>query len=148
MTVALTLNEALRLFPLTTIEFRTALKDTILPTGGGYTGRSPIFAPKGTTLATSIWSLHRQESVFGEDVNEFNPDRWETRRPNRWEYIPFGGGPRVCIGQEKAQAESMYILARLAQKFERMNGCEAELSSRNGQEMLGCRVTLQWAAKK
>lgn len=136
----------MRLFPLTTIEFRTAARNVILPSGGGIDGLSPIYAPKGTTLVTSIFSLHRQEVVFGENVDEFNPDRWDTHEPRRWEYMPFGGGPRKCIGQDKGRADSSYILARLAQQIETMTSLEGGQDTRIGQDMPGCKVEVKWAA--
>ena len=54
----------------------------------------------------------------GADV--FAPERWEHWHPKTWHYIPFNGGARVCIGQQFALTEMGYVLARLFQKFERV----------------------------
>jgi cytochrome P450 len=43
--------------------------------------------------------MHRRKDIYGEDANEFRPERWETLRPG-WEFLPFNGGPRICIGRE------------------------------------------------
>ena len=43
--------------------------------------------------------MHRRRDYFGEDVEVFRPERWETLRPG-WEYLPFNGGPRICLGRE------------------------------------------------
>lgn len=75
-----------------------ALKDTVIPLGGGPDGKSPLFIPEGWTLAWSVWTMHRRKDFFGEDAEEFKPERWETLRPG-WEYLPFNGGPRICIGR-------------------------------------------------
>lgn len=43
--------------------------------------------------------MHRRKDFYGEDSDEFKPERWETLRPG-WEYLPFNGGPRICIGRK------------------------------------------------
>lgn len=90
---------ALRIHPVVPGNARMALKDTVVPLGGGPDGKSPVFIPKGWTLAWSVWTMHRRKDLFGEDAEEFKPERWETLRPG-WEYLPFNGGPRICIGRQ------------------------------------------------
>jgi cytochrome P450 len=63
--------------------------------------------------------MHRRPEFFGADVEVFRPERWETLRPG-WEYLPFNGGPRICLGQQYALAEAGYVTARLAMAFERL----------------------------
>ncbi|MEM1304230.1 MAG: cytochrome P450 [Planctomycetota bacterium] len=53
--------------------------------------------PRGTPIVFSPFITHRLESVY-ERPQRFNPDRWLTYRPNGYDYIPFGAGPRRCIG--------------------------------------------------
>lgn len=67
-----------------------------------------------------FYTLHRDKEVYGEDVENFNPDRWESIRPGPWQFMAFGGGQRVCLGQQKALAEASYTLIRLAQAFQRV----------------------------
>lgn len=67
-----------------------AIVDTVLPRGGGPDGKSPIFIPKKMNVAWSAYSMHRCEDFYGEDSEEFKPERWETLRPG-WEYLPFNG---------------------------------------------------------
>jgi hypothetical protein len=43
--------------------------------------------------------MHHRKDIYGEDAEEFRPERWETRRPG-WEFLPFNGGPRICLGRE------------------------------------------------
>jgi cytochrome P450 len=75
--------------------------------------------PAGGMVLISSWVLHRHRSLW-EDPNRFDPDRFlparSIRRP-RFAYLPFGGGPRVCIGQMLAMNETILILATLAQRF-------------------------------
>jgi cytochrome P450 len=54
-------------------------------------------------------------------VSEYNTDfldrRWDSWTPKSWTYIPFNGGPRICIGQQFALTEMGYTLVRLLQQF-------------------------------
>lgn len=72
---------ALRLFPPVATNSRQANKDTVLPKGGGPDGQSPVFIPKGTTARYSTHSLHRRKDLWGEDAEEFRPERWQTHLP-------------------------------------------------------------------
>lgn len=92
------LNEALRLWPVVPNNTRVAVRDTVLPLGGGPDEKSPLFVPKGTPVSYSVWTMHRRKDFFGEDADEFQPERWEKLRTG-WEYLPFNGGPRICIGK-------------------------------------------------
>ena len=121
------LNESFRLHPAIAQMNRVALCDTVLPVGGGDDGRSPIFAPKGTVMLTSFYALHRQNHLFGEDADRFRPERWETLRPTAWSYLPFGGGPRLCVGQQLGLAESGYAVAKIVQRFQRIENADPVL---------------------
>lgn len=88
----------------------------MLPVGGGPNGKSPVFVRKGTIVFYSVWAMHRRQDLYGPDANEFRPERWADLRPG-WEYLPFNGGPRICIGQQYALTEAAYVTVRLAQQF-------------------------------
>ena len=105
----------LRLYPVVPGNSRTAIVDTVLPVGGGEDGKSPMFIPKGQIVQWSLFTMHRRKDLYGEDAEEFKPERWEKLRPG-WvrslplrnnaqdtdglqEYLPFNGGPRICIGR-------------------------------------------------
>lgn len=107
---------ALRLHPVVPANLRFANTDTVLPRGGGPDGNSPVFVPKGSIVAYHVYALHRREEFFGPDANDFRPERWAEIRPG-WEYLPFNGGPRICVGQQYALTEAGYVTVRLAQKF-------------------------------
>ncbi|KAI1262403.1 cytochrome P450 [Xylariaceae sp. FL1019] len=110
------LKEALRLNPPVASNQRQAVRDTILPVGGGPDGRSPVFVTKGTNIRYLPWTMHRRKDIFGEDAETFRPSRWETLRVT-YEYIPFNAGPRICIGQQFALTEMAMILFRMLQAF-------------------------------
>ena len=75
--------------------------------------------PTGTTIFISPWILHRDPRYF-EEPETFRPERWMSnlaRELPRFAYMPFGGGPRVCIGQRFAMIEAILILTTVAQRF-------------------------------
>jgi len=81
--------------------------DTFIPIGGGPDGKSPVFVPKGTMVSYSLYTMHRLKRFYGENAEEFKPERWETLRPG-WEYLPFNGGPRICLGRKFPFASRIY----------------------------------------
>ena len=63
--------------------------------------------------------MHRRKDIYGPDALEFRPERWapeEGLRPG-WGYLPFNGGPRICVGQQFALTEASYTIVRLLQEF-------------------------------
>ncbi|KAL9627082.1 MAG: hypothetical protein Q9204_006823, partial [Flavoplaca sp. TL-2023a] len=112
------INEVLRLYPILPLFSRMANKDTVLPLGGGPNGTSPVFVPKGTLAMVNTHSLHRRADLFGNDADEFKPERWASlKKMDHWTYLPFSGGPRICIGQQYALTEVTYTLIRFLQVF-------------------------------
>ncbi|KAL5325275.1 hypothetical protein ACEPPN_006400 [Leptodophora sp. 'Broadleaf-Isolate-01'] len=111
-----TLNEILRLHPIVPANSRVCVTDTTLPVGGGPDGKSPIFVKKGTQINYQVYVMHRRKDLYGEEADEFRPERWETLRPS-WQYLPFNGGPRICIGQQFALTEAAFTTVRLLQAF-------------------------------
>ncbi len=101
------LNETLRLYPSVPVNTRTAMKTTILPTGGGPDRKAPVLIPKGSTVACSVYAMHRRPDLYGLDAELFGPERWDEDMPMRhdktnatWGYLPFNGGPRICLGSK------------------------------------------------
>ena len=62
--------------------------------------------------------MQRRKDLFGPDADVFKPERWNNWTPKAWQYIPFNGGPRICIGQQFALTEMGYCIVRLFQSFE------------------------------
>lgn len=109
---------------------RVALCDTLLPKGGGSDGGAPIYVRKGTMFDTAFYVLHRQRDIWGEDAEAFRLDRWDTFKPDVWHYQPFGGGPRACIGRQKALTKASYVFVRIVREF-------SHIESRNGRDWIG-----------
>jgi cytochrome P450 len=87
------------MYPAVAANYRQAVVDTILPVGGGPDGAQPIFIEKGTHVIFHPWSMHRREDIFGPNPETFNPNRWDGLRPG-WGFLPFNGGPRICLGRK------------------------------------------------
>jgi cytochrome P450 len=103
-------TEALRVYPTVWIIGREAIEPCTI---GGYHVRP------GTTMYMSQWVLHRDPRFF-DDPESFRPERWAdglARRIPRYAYFPFGGGPRICIGNMFAQMEAVLLLATIARRF-------------------------------
>ncbi|KAK5125949.1 hypothetical protein LTR85_011304 [Meristemomyces frigidus] len=108
--------ETLRMYPLLANVGRNAKCDTVLPRGGGPDGQQPVAVPKGATVTCNVYLMHRGEEAWGSDACQFRPDRWVGRKLGP-EYAPFGGGPRVCIGQQLTMTEISLLLVRMMQRF-------------------------------
>lgn len=113
------LNESLRTHPVVPGNSRYAIKDTVLPLGGGPNGTAPLFVPRGTIVGYSPYAMHRRTDLYGPDAHEYKPERWESLRPG-WEYLPFNGGPRICLGQQYALTEASFVTVRLVQEFSKI----------------------------
>ncbi|KAF2724376.1 putative P450 monooxygenase [Polychaeton citri CBS 116435] len=120
------LNEVMRMYPAVPFNVRISLKDTTLPRGGGPDGTQPIGVPEGTPVGYSPLILHRRADIYPPtsetfpDPDTFVPERWDHWTPKSWTYIPFNGGPRICIGQQFALAEMAYTVVRIFQTFQRL----------------------------
>ncbi len=107
----LVIKESMRLYPVVWNMFSETSADCEI---GGY------HVPAGCTIIGSQWVMQRDPRFF-EQPEVFNPDRWagdlEKQLP-RGAYVPFGDGPRICIGRSFALMEVVLLLAAIAQKFE------------------------------
>ena len=104
------IKEAMRLYPPNRSVGREALNDCEI---GDY------HVPAGTQLLMSQWVVHRDSRYF-DSPEEFLPERWTPefmRQLPKYAYFPFGGGPRVCIGQDFAMMEAMLVVATMLQRF-------------------------------
>ena len=119
-----TISETLRLYPAVPYNVRLALKDTSLPHGGGSDGKQPVGIMKDTPIAYSVMHLQHNPQNYPPvspefpDIDTFCPERWNHWTPKPWTYIPFNGGPRICIGQQFALTEMGYTIVRMLQRFE------------------------------
>lgn len=103
-------TEALRVFPTVWLLGREAVEPVTI---GG------LAVPRGTTMWMSQWVVHRDPRWFA-DPEQFLPERWLDglmKRLPRYAYFPYGGGPRICIGNSFAQMEAVLMLATMARRF-------------------------------
>lgn len=104
------LQESMRLYPPAWILDRRAEGDDEIC---GYR------VPAGTRIFLSPWATHRHPRYW-DDPEVFDPDRFTSARAEgrpAFAYFPFGGGPRICIGNAFAMMEAQLILAMIAQRF-------------------------------
>jgi cytochrome P450 len=105
------IQEAMRLYPPAPgLEARKAAADDVV------CGHR---IPKGTQAVIMPWVLHRHQTLWDEP-DRFEPDRFSpenSARRDRFAWLPFGGGPRICIGAALALTEASLILATAAQRF-------------------------------
>jgi cytochrome P450 len=101
------IKESLRLLPPFPVIHRVSAETNEL---GGY----PI--PPGVEIVMSTYHTHRIEEIY-HDPLAFNPDRWLTIQPSVFEFTPFSGGPRMCIGSSFAMQELKVILALVLQRY-------------------------------
>jgi cytochrome P450 len=139
------LNETLRLYPVVPANMRRALRDTTLPRGGGPDGTSPIYIRKDTNIDYSYYVTHRRKDLWGQDADDFKPERWNGRKSG-WDYLPFNGGPRICIGQQFALTQAGYVVVRMLQRFDAIEGVgnswEAEERGGKGYVRHRCSLTM------
>ena len=101
------IDESLRLYPPAALISRTAMQnDRLLDRE----------IRKGDTIIIPVYALHRHK-VLWDSPDAFQPDRWLSGKPERYSYLPFGEGPRVCIGAAFAIQEAVIILATLMARF-------------------------------
>lgn len=95
--------------------------------------------------------MQRDKDFFGDDADEFNPYRWKTIRA-RWEYAPFGGGPRVCPAIHMTYGETAFVLVSLLREVKRLD-CRDEVwewqedLKLTAQSKRGAKVGLIWDSK-
>jgi cytochrome P450 len=107
---AMVVQESMRLFPPVWALERQALEDDVV--GGCH-------IPAKALVALSPFLLHRHRDYW-DNPEGFDPDRFlpeEIEKRPRFAYLPFGGGPRQCIGMGFASMEAQMLLARIVQRF-------------------------------
>jgi unspecific monooxygenase len=102
-------NESLRLYPPAFAIARMAIGPDRL---------ADVAAPRGALVMISPWVLQRHVRLW-KDPDAFNPGRFlaDAPLPHRFAYMPFGAGPRICIGAQFALTEACLVLAMMVQRF-------------------------------
>ncbi len=128
-------DEALRLYPPAWVISRRALEDDVV---------DGVAIPAGTLVLLSPWLLHRRAATWPDPLR-FDPDRFTGtgtgtgtgRGAVRGDYVPFGAGPRLCIGRDVALVQAVLILATL------LRGHQVERPDRDGPVRVDALVTLR-----
>ncbi len=105
------IHESLRLCPPAAVVTRMTMRDAVV---------DGFRIPQGTNVLVGIYTLHRDPELW-EQPEVFDPERFTPERSagrDRWQYLPFGGGPRTCIGDHFAMLEATLGLATIVRAAE------------------------------
>ncbi len=113
-------NEVLRLYPPVPIELKECTTPTTFPDG--------TQLPKGAIVIWATWAMGRSKNIWGEDADEFRPERWlvggeeggemTVKSMSAFEFPVFNGGPRSCLGKRMAELLAVYVVATLVWRYE------------------------------
>ncbi|XP_058750706.1 cytochrome P450 CYP94D108-like [Vicia villosa] len=115
------ITEAMRLYPPVPVDTKACLNDDVLPDG--------TRMKKGWFISYHTYAMGRMESVWGEDCNEYKPERWlenekgeggvgVCRSESAFKFPVFHAGPRMCLGKEMAYIQMKSIAASVMERFE------------------------------
>merc|ERR1712072_704045 len=104
------IKESMRLVPPAGGVMRTANGPQVLQ------GRWKI--PAGSPVILGIMAAHYNKDLWGDDVKEFRPERWEAGPPHKYAFMPFAMGPRACTGREFTVIEQKITFVKLLQAFD------------------------------
>jgi len=135
------INEGLRMHSTSSLGLPRVVPE------GGLTILGQFF-PEGTVVSVPSYSIHRDTSVWGEDVEEYRPERWFERDPAAIQktFNPFSTGPRGCVGRNFAFLELQIIIASILRRYDIiLENPDEPLQTREGflRKPLGCRVGVQ-----
>ncbi|KAG8726610.1 hypothetical protein FRC12_023236 [Ceratobasidium sp. 428] len=117
------INETLRLFPPVPFNIRRSTDvPSILPSLLSHIPGGLYMYPR-CSVTFSPLHIHRRKDLWGDDAEEFKPERWLLENPtkvhvaNPFAFIPFNGGPRMCLGQNLAYLLASQTIARMVRRY-------------------------------
>jgi benzoate 4-monooxygenase len=105
----------------------------VVPTGPGITILGHRF-PAGTVLSVPAYTIHHSHEIWGDDADEFVPERWSKdglTEKQKNAFIPFSYGPRACVGRNVAEMELALIVSTVFRNFE-FELRQGEMQTREG----------------
>jgi len=108
--IEMIMTEAMRLYPPVWVMGRRSISGIKI---GGY------YIPPKSIILLSQYAIHHDKRFYPEP-EKFNPERWTSEQAKslpKMAYFPFGGGPRLCIGEQFAWMEGILLIAAIAQKW-------------------------------
>ena len=105
----------------------------LVPAGPGVEIHGYHFPP-GTALSVPAYTIHHSKEIWGDDAEEFKPERWEKERLTERQknaFIPFSYGPRSCVGRNVAIMELALTVATVFRRYEFLL-LQEELKTREG----------------
>lgn len=114
-------HESLRLYP----PIHGIPRKTVQPTT---LGEHRLPAEEDVLIA--VWAMHRDDRFY-DDPLAFDPSRWADTSPQErgFEYVPFGGGPRICVGRHLARLELKVVLAAVCSRYELSAASDLEFAA-------------------
>ncbi|CAK9866406.1 unnamed protein product [Sphagnum jensenii] len=121
-TVTMILYESMRLFPPVPLIGRTCIENNTIGANSTTTPTTgKLVIAKGLEIVIPVAMVHRDPGIWGDDADQFQPARFANGISgacgNPFAFIPFGGGPRTCIGQTLALSEARTVLAAMLPMF-------------------------------
>lgn len=110
------IKETLRLHPPVPVNPKHVDRDVVLSDG--------TYLRKGTTVSLAVWAMGRMPFVWGDDAEEFKPERWIDRATGKlisvsqYKFASFNAGPRLCLGMNLAMMEMKMVVAAVLQQFD------------------------------
>lgn len=126
------IRESMRIMPASAYSQRIAQEDVRL---------GDALLPRGSIVIFSQFMTHRLEPIFVES-SRFMPERWQSIKPSPYEYLPFGGGPRLCLGSTLALSIMRSVLPSIWRRFRLSAIPNSEVSALVVSTMLGPTTTV------
>jgi len=135
------INEGLRLHSTSALGLPRVVPN------GGLTVMDHYF-PAGTVLSVPSYSIHRDARIWGEDFEDYRPERWfeQDQADIQKTFNPFSIGPRACVGRNLAFLELQIIIGSIMRRFDIVLASpNQELKTREGflRKPLGCNVGIK-----